>query len=447
MKYMLILLITSWSFTSQSQDISWYFDSPVFKEWIIKNQVRSLLFESPIPNLREIEEMNSPTPSTERIGYEFYFDKTGELDSFASKYLTVSLSTDTNQRYASLFDASIPRRFSEVADRLKPYGGTSVLKDFQHDVMNYLQAPDGVTWYDRSLAPYPLLNPEIKGEYQVGNYYTYHLIQAARLEKGSPTDLKDILYIGDAWNIRYQHTVVEMIGDSLETAKKHITYYYPQTFEESLSRRERDSIFTEQGYLRINPQTNIRRFGYNEHGTFRELWNVEEKNVGTERVIRYQNYPNPIDDDLTFYPKNSLFSFSETSIYSQNPIYGFYLPKQEHWKKNAERGLELEIKEHFKKGKFTGSEAFITKNSEKKLFYKEKQIEHGRVRYSGSNSKSHKAEIHFKLIGDELEISLKESHYSEKRTKTLVRTSDDTLYFSSLRGSFEDEIPMRIVRW
>lgn len=457
MKFFFSLLIICFCRTGISQNIPWFLNAPVFKEWVIQNEVRCLKYETPVPVGEEIkrygyyESFDSKAPeyryeitdySIDRIVHEFYFDKAGLLDSFASKVLTIQfVVNDSSYQYPSaiLQAGSIPRKSSQFdQNKLSPYQSKTVLKDFKTIFMECFIGPDGTVWYD-SFHSSRLLEPKDK--------YIYRLLQTVDFENGKPVEALNVLYTGDSWTAFYQQAKIEMIGDSLEVLRRHQTVHNPDTFEEYCKLNDKDSVFVEDNYYKINPKTGLKEYRQKINGKFQTSWSIREKSTASGRIVYYENFPFYADFQSFFNPGCELLQFSnKPDSYPYGPdLPGFYSLD---WQ-NGRPGNNLELVEKMRGGKVTQSKVYKIYQNKKILVYEDVKTANGVKRLSGSNNKWFHDEIDFQLIDNELRVlySQRNNHINRTDTTLWLWTNGDQLNYIDFLDKHDPVYRLQIVKW
>lgn len=458
MKSFLALFVICCCLTGRSQPLPWFFDSPVFKDWVIQNNVRCLKYETPIPKGEEIKrigyyeyfEPNRPKYQYEitdypinRIVHEFYFDKAGLIDSFASKVLTIQFYVnDSSYNYPSATSqtGNIPRKPAQVEQpKLKVYPSKTILKDFKVIFMEYFIGPDGTVWYDTSSSR--SLEPKDR--------YCYRLVQTVNFEKGKPVEALNVLYTGDSWTAWYQHAKVEMTGDSLRVLRRHKTYHNPDTFEEYCKLNDKDTIFIEDYYYRIDSEKGLQEFGKNVKGNFQPAWSIREKSSASKRIVNYENWPFSVRFQSFFNPSgNEFLQFSDKpQSYPYGPdIFGFYCSESLLQRRS---GNTFELVEKIKAGKVIGSKVYQVYQDKKLLVYEDVSTANGIKRLSGSNNKWYHDEIDFQIIHNEFRISMSEknNHINRTNNTLLLWTNEDTLNYIDFRDKNDPVYQLQIVKW
>lgn len=461
MKLLLTLLIICSRLTGISQTIPWFFDSPVFQDWVVQNKVRCLKYETPIPVGEAIkrygyyESFDSKRPKNryeitdypiDRIVHEFYFDKTGLIDSFASKVLTIHFYVnDSSYNYPSAISPSggIPRKLSESGlPKPKAYPSKTVLKDFKVLFMEYFIGPDGTVWYD-SPGTMSVFTGDVKDRYR------YQLTQTVNFEKGKPVEALNVLYTGDSWTAWYQHAKVEMIGDSLEVLRRHKTYHNPDTFEEYNKLNDKDTVFTEGNYYRIDHKKGLKEFGKKVNGDFLVSWSILEKSNTFKRTVYYENYPFYIDFTSPLRNGCDLLQFSEGpenyTHWTDNP--GFYhidrLFQPRHFRD------AIELIEKIKNGKVVQSKVYAVSQNKKVLLYEELKTPNGIKRVSGLNNRWNYKEIDFQIIQNEFRVSFSEknNHTNETDTTLWLWTNGNQLNYVDFLDKNDPVYQLQIVKW
>lgn len=456
---LLLLVLLLVSHAGQSQLVPWYFQSPVFREWVRENKVASLSYQTPvIEGLRQCEKhyfvneqgrVIAPPDNNDycdRIGvnsykYEYWFNDNGLLDSVCVKSLDYYFASDegsfmkVDDSLINLFDKVIRRDFTQqfTYDTIREYWGKQqvksvVLKNCRFKSMNYFFDQTGSVWYTYQNR---LPVPEFAGRVTLN----YRIIQTIRYENGEPKTIRKYPYYGDFWSPAYTYFTREKRSDSLE----QITIRQPLWVTED--RYYDIPVGDTVSYLSIIKEqkgTTTYFYTINEDHQLPDLTTVptiETIHQPNGEITRYSNFHiSPFYFREWHFPTGLFLEEGNFQDYEHPALLEpgvddftfFSLPKN-----------SFEFQTHLKSGIWKKTEIYSCENGNRTLLYTDTPYEFGIKRKEAVEYKRDANTVFFEHIGDNFRIyTYFPNAKKEYRISTEVETKNGYLFFG---GNHEDE--------
>lgn len=458
-RFILSLILLLGTHTGHSQLVPWYFQSPVFREWVRENKVASLTYQTPaIDGLGQCEKhyfvneqrhVIAPPDNNDycdRIGvnsfkYEYWFNENGFLDSVCVKSLDYHFASNegsfmkVDDSLIDFFDKVIRRDFvpqftfdtlGEYQHKLKIE--SAILKNCRFKSMSYFFDQTGSVWYTYQNQ---LPVPEFAGQVTL----KYRVIQTIRYENGEPKTVRKYPYYGDFWSPAYTYFTREKRSDSLE----HIAIRQPLWITEDYyyDIPVGDTVFHLSTFKEQKGSTTYFYTINEDHQLpdLNSLPNIERTQLTNGEIIRYRNVYYYSNDFRKWGFANSLFTVEGNFEELEHPAR--LEPVELAATRPNEVGKGLEFENHYKKGEWKKTEIYSLEQEGRTLLYTDTPYEFGIKRKKAVRYKQDANTVFFEHIGEHFRVyDYSPNAKKQYRIGVEIETKNGYLFFG---GNHEDE--------